>query len=257
MEKSETQAVSQLLEDGIHSWNIDSNVQHTFVRSSLFSISTRSSGTKLKNHKIISTPEYDIEYTGEQFTQFDLSIAFAIKKILSQYPPTEMVSFNDLDILHVLRKKNYGKNDRSLIRNSIERHARAIFCIEQNNVSHEGAALENFLWDADKNRYQMTVAEPWYLMFSNNESSQLDLRIRSQLPRGLSQWLHAFWSTYETIAPTDIDEIKNLCGSNEKLRGNFKKSVEYALANLAKAGFIKATYHVTRSGYIENVERKP
>jgi len=237
--------------------NFDKNWHHIdlttnlFLRSSLFGLSQKGVRKEYKNYRIFCNTGLEVEYRGLRLSQYDRDISIALKKIAIEKGQGAEVWFDERDIFKKLRYKNYGANDKDFLYESLKGMFTSVYCFSDKHSSFEGMNAKSFKWDSKKNLFKLVINNKWIDYFTDNpETSLYNLKQRLSLPRGFPRWLHGYWSSYVSIPPTDVHELRKLCGSSEKLIGNFKKKVIYAMDNLEKIGFIKPDWIVNLHGYI-------
>ncbi len=232
--------------DRKYSWDHLDSSSELFLKTQLFGFNKKNRGNFLKEKIVYQSPSFEARYTGEYLTQFDRDISLCLKKLSNLNKLEDFTfQFSLLDIMHLLRKKCYGKRDKQLIHDSLVRHSNLYYSVQQYGKSYEGKSIKRLHFSENTKTYIMQIEEEWVNLFNATPSFAYNIRQRLLLSSGLARWLHGLWSVYDSIPVTTVEELMVLSGSEEKVSSNFKKTLSRAMNELIYANFLSNETQIT------------
>lgn len=222
------------------------NVPKYLFQSAIFPASSKIRNEDQVRKTVKTFSGRDIEVSHPGFTQFDLAVSIAYKKIINKCGRFENVTFSLSDFAKCLNRIDGGKTRKFILEAFRKSNSFSLAFDFGNGNSFGGYRLNNFQetssgeFNIDFNLDYMSV------VYTKEDLCEMDLDLYLDLPCGLISWLYGFICTEPTLKNVSLDSLHYLSGSNYKHSSDFKKAVKYALAYLQKRNIIDWRYGVTR-----------
>lgn len=186
----------------------------------------------------------------EGFTQFDLAVSLAYKKIINQHSSFEDIKFSIADFSKALNRHEGGKT-RTLILEALKRSNKFHLCFDfGKGNSFDGYRLKEF--EESRQGYFKVAFNTEYLSMAYCEDDIFDINIDIflSLQLGLQSWLYGFICTIPDKKEICLDILHDYSGSNYKNQSDFKKAVKNAMTVLHKKGIIGWRHGITRNNEV-------
>jgi hypothetical protein len=207
------------------------------------------SGSKECCIKTFEGQEVLVQHQG--FTQFDLAVSLAYKKIINQHQGFYNVNFSIVDFAKALNRKDGGKT-RDLILAAFDRSNKFHLCLEFQHGLFEGYRLNSFE-ETQKGKFKVSFNMDYLSMvYDDYDTCDIDIDIDMflSLKIGLQSWLYGFICSVPGMTNISIDALHELSGSNYKNQSDFKKAVKEALYSLCNKRIIDWRHGVSRDGLV-------
>lgn len=219
-------------------------------QSSIFPASTKIQNEGLIRKTVTTFSGREIEVSHPGFTQFDLAVSIAYKKIITKCGRFDNITFSLGEFAKCLNRSDGGKT-RKYILEAFKKSNRFSLAFDfGSGHSFDGFRLDSFQeksngeFNIDFNLDYMSV------VYTKEDLCEMDLNLYLDLPCGLISWLYGFICTEPELKTISLDSLHYLSGSNYKNSGDFKKAVKYALTYLQKRNIVNWRYGVTREGSV-------
>lgn len=234
----------------VEKFRIKHSVSKYLLQGSLFPV-TKNIKDNAKKEALIKTYNgRELLVTHNGFTQFDLAVSLAYKKIINRHHNFEDIQFTVADFAHALNRADGGKT-RLLIFEAFKRSNSFHLCFDfGKNHSFDGYRLNSFkeetsnVFRASFNMNYLSVA------YHEEDTCNIDIDVFLSLQLGLQSWLYGFICSEPNQSMVSLDEVHLFSGSNYKNSSDFKKAVKEALSALYKKGIIEWKHGVTRDGIV-------
>lgn len=224
-------------------------VPNLCLRSSIFGVIKRGRRRAVKGELIASLKGIGIRYTGWRLDQGDFDVLVQALHLQNHYlerTPENHVRFEVKSFLRAIGR-HPGKSDREWLKDCFRRLTAT--AIELNvNVSHgwrkgeytyAGSLVDEFFYNDREQTYFLKI-NPKFADLFNTGWTQLQWQQRLHLKSGLAKWLHGFYSSHREPFPLKISTVRQLCGSDCKRMGDFRRSLRKAMNELVHVGAIQS-----------------
>ena len=237
-------------------------IPNGFLRSGLFTASSRTLREDIKNAKIASLSNYDLTYSGSELRQDDLSLWISLMTRARGQAIGDKLFFSGYSLV----------KDLGWSLNSIS-YARAKACIERMKLTavtiksknqkqaYAGALIRDYAYDESDGsgnaswmvRFEPTIAR----LFVNEAPTFLEWSQRKTLGTrsNLAQWLHGYFSSHSEPFPISVSKVHELSKSQQKSMANFKIRCREALELLIQCGCL-VSYNINTGDMIHVVKAK-
>lgn len=251
-------------------------VPNLFLRSSIFGVGDRvlpDANEKietLKNKKICSLRMYVILYSGEQLTQYDLSVWIAMMKIAQndKFTFSDTLCFSARALAENMGLK-YGSEVNNAIKVSLSALQSAKITVKHTKddlVRTYSAGLIISIAGEEglsKRTYQVKINKMLVNMFMWDDFTYLNTKVRHDLKSTLAKWVFGYYSSHAKPIPNSAETLLQMCGSKISNKNDFIKALKLAgdkirdvcLANdfHFKMDVVKGMVFVERSGSVSQV----
>lgn len=225
---------------------------NSVLRSSLFRASNER--TPLKAATLASLAGVVVKFTGWSLTQSDLTVWEGVLHLARQHPLGTVVDFSLNGLLRDLGRK-LGKCERDWLQDSLRHLVACCVEIRDGRRVYGGSLLEEFDIDEASGRYIVKV-NPRLADLYRAGWTGVDFDQRLKLNRRpLAQWLHSFYATHADPYPLKVETIKELSGSTNKQKADFKRRLQAALSDLVAVGALVG-FDISADGLV-TVQTKP
>ncbi len=186
----------------------------------------------------------------EGFTQFDLAVSLAYKKIINNHVSFEDIRFSIADFSRALNRHEGGKT-RALILDALKRSNKFHLCFDfGNGNSFDGYRLNKF--EENCPGYFKVAFNTDYLSmaYCENDVFNINIDMFLSLQLGLQSWLYGFICTIPDKNQICLDLLHDYSGSNYKNQSDFKKAVKHAMTALHERGILGWRHGITRSNEV-------
>lgn len=225
-----------------------SSVPKYLLQGTLFPATKSPEGVK-KERLIETYSGKTLSVSHEGFSQFDLAVSLAYKKIITKHNNFDEVVFNIIDFSNAMNRKDGGKT-RQYILEAFRRSNEFHLCFNFNNGNFDGYRLNKFT-EIRTNEFKIAFNMDYLSMvYDENEVCDINIDIFLSLQLGLQSWLYGFICSVPDMKSLDIDNLHKYSGSNYQSQSDFKKAVKHALYVLHKKGVIGWSHGITRDGKV-------
>ncbi len=212
---------------------------NTFLRSALFSAIQSKDRVNLKGAILASQSGTVIEYTGEQLNQEDLTLWETLVHLAKIHPLGHICEFTSYEILKAMNLDTGGKSKKYLKTSITRLIACAVKITLDGKKAYESSLIIDATTDEDTDHYILTLNK--HLIALYQQVTWLDWEQRVRLKRKpLAQFLHGYYSSHARPYSIKIETIKELSGSSNKNKANFRTKVQSALEELVKMEFLES-----------------
>ena len=179
------------------------------LRSALFGVIKRGRRRAVKGELIASLKGIGIRYTGWKLDQGDFDVlvqALHLQNHHLERTPENYIRFEVKTFLRAIGRQP-GKSGREWLKDCFRRLT--------------ATAIE----------LNVDISNGW---------TQLQWQQRLHLKSGLAKWLHGFYSSHREPFPLKISTLRQLCGSDCKRMGDFRRSLRKAMNELINVGAIQS-----------------
>lgn len=250
----------RVLQDVLPFWD-DNNrgVPNPLIRSGLFSV-RNTEKREWMEIKMPSLSNYDIEYSGQDLQQDDLTIWMALVNLARNQPMSDAVYFTGYQLIKDIGWRMHTESyDRA--RDAIKRLKVTGIQIKTKDSTqgYSGSLIRDYKWaekgqqGGEKTKWMVRFEPAVSILFMNDTTTLLDWEIRKKIGSRATTalWLHAFYQSHREPLPMGVEKIYELCRSGDTL-SSFRRTLENALIRLVKVEFltkyeiINDTVHVWR-----------
>lgn len=226
----------------------DSMVPKYLLQGDLFP--ARKCPEPLKTETLIKTFEgTELLVHHDGFTQFDLAVSLAYKRIINQSKNISNVEFTIAEFAKALNRVDGGKT-RSTIIEAFKRSNSFYMNFEMNDDSFSGYRLTKFE-EVEMNKFKVAFNIDYMnMVYDESDVVYVDLDLFFKLNFGLQSWLYGLFCSLPHMNQIDMDTLYDLSGVEYKNQSDFKKAIKESLGALNKAGIIGWRYGVTRSNEV-------
>lgn len=184
------------------------------------------------------------------FTQYDLALSLAYKKLFVKQDSIENIAFTLGDFARALNRADGGKN-RDLMLAAFHRSKHFALGFEDGKACFDGLRLGQFV-EIEQNRFHASFNLDYIEQFYEHPHtiSYLDIDFYLSLPLGLLSWLYGFICSEPHLKIMGLGDVHYFSGSNYRHSRFFKKAVKKALDVLFHRGVIKWRHGVTRDDVV-------
>lgn len=192
----------------------------------------------------------EIIVTASQFSQFDLAVVFAARKLQECQKRFENMRVSLADLIHAMKRYD-GGNTRKLVIQSLKKYRDFNTCLQsKTGVEFEGHKVNKIIEEA-QNHLTLSFNEEYLSKFYEHDKiCKININKFLSLPLGLQSWLYGFYCSAPTTSSIHLDSLHAISGSNYKNAYDFKKAVKMALKELEQRNIISWRHGVTRDGIV-------
>jgi hypothetical protein len=210
-------------------------VPNGILRSALFGAIGRGKKRYMKDEPIHAQNGISISYTGISLDQNDLDIWETVLHVARLEPLGHECRITAYQLLKILGKKDTGGN-RGVLNNRLKGMKASCLTIKLNDFSYFGSLIDEVYRNEKKHEYLIRLNPKLITLFSSNEFTQIDWKIRHSLNnKPLAQWLHGYYSSHAKPYPIKIATLHKMCGVNYAQLHDFKPKLIKALDALDEA----------------------
>lgn len=227
-------------------------VPNSTLRGALFA-AVQGKGRRVMQREIIATQNgMTVRFTGLQLDQSDLDIWEQALHLARQHPLGNRCEFTAHGFLKALGRAT-GKSDHEWLKNGFARLFGCGVEITHGRFSYGGSLLEVYR-DEERQFYRLEINPKLKDLYVAGWTAT-DWTQRQQL-RGkpLALWLHGFYATHADPYPISIETIRQLSGSQTKVKRKFTQNLKKALEEIKAIGAV--TDYEISNGLVA-VERPP
>jgi TrfA protein len=222
-------------------------VPNPILRSGLFGAKLPSARHFTKAQKVASLGNYDLNYTGEELLQEDLSVWISLLNFASKQRFGDAVFVTGYKLIKDLGWRMHGDSYTNA-KESISRLKanEIVIQLSDGSAGYAGSLIREYAWSAhspDGKLTWMVRFEPRIIeLFQKELVSTIWWEQRKLIPvkNSLARWLHAFYSTHTKPIPFTVAKLHELCKSEEKNLRAFKARLIKCMALLIKIGAIES-----------------
>lgn len=232
-------------------------VPNPFIRSGLFSVKTSETREFMQKMQIASLSNYQVNYTGQDLQQDDLSVWMSLINLARNQPMSDSVLFTGYQLVKDLGWRMHSDSYRRA-KESIERLKVTGIEISTNNkeTAYSGSLIREYAWTAQDekgNARWMVRFEPRVsTLFMEDTTTLLEWETRKKIGTRatVAQWLHSFYSSHREPIPLPVEKLYELCRSGDSL-SSFRRSLKIALAKLVDVEFLTSWHIVTDTVHVK------
>lgn len=219
-------------------------------QGNLFAVSKRSQCIPSKDTRIKTLDNSELIVSCEGFTQFDLAVSLAYKKIINANKNFDDIYFTISDFARALNRNEGGKTRKLILEAFVRSNNFHLSLKNKSGQEFDGYRLKKFE-EVQNNKFRITFNLDYLTMaYEENEVCNIDMEIFLNLRPGLQSWLYGFICSISGQCSIDLDLLHDLSGSNYKNRGDFKKAIKEALTILYKKGILGWRHGVSRDNIV-------
>jgi hypothetical protein len=247
---------SMVLQEMLPFWTDEHRgVPNPIIRSGLFGAKLPSARSFTKAEKVASLGNYQLNYTGEELLQEDLSVWISLLNFASKARFGDAVFVTGYKLIKDLGWRMHGDSYTNA-KESISRLKANEIVIQLNDGSagYAGSLIREYAWSAHSPEGKlmwMVRFEPRIIeLFQKELVSTIEWEQRKMIPvkNSLARWLHAFYSSHTRPIPYTVAKLHELCKSEEKNLRAFKSRLIKCMALLIKIGAIESYRVEEREG---------
>lgn len=215
-------------------------VPNAVLRGSLFSVS-KTRTTAKKRELLAAVDGIEVRFMGIRFNQTDLDVWEMLLHLARMQPLGNRVEFSANAFLKALGRGS-GKTQHEQLKEGIAR-------LQAGNVeitwtkegkTYGGSLVAEYYRDEETERYVVVFTEKLLGLYEGGYS-HIDWTQRQALGNNsLAKWLHGFYATHAAPYPYKVDTLRTLCGSNNGVLRDFRRSLKNALDELVSAHAIRS-----------------
>lgn len=217
---------------------------HSFARSALFSVGSRSERKNLKNARIAALNDTVILYTGSELRQDDEDVFLQLVHLARGRPVADFVDFTAYSMLKEL---GWGHSSKSYTRlkECIDRLKANSLKVEVKNADRKGvfsgSMIRKFISTEKDGAWQ--TWKVWFekeivALFGVMSYSELEWAQRTRLRGDITKWLHGFYVTLNECPPMSVESLRSLCGSRCASINAYRQMLRKSLTELEAVGFL-------------------
>ncbi len=219
-------------------------VPNPFIRSGLFSVKNTENREFLQKMPIASLSNYQVNYTGQELQQDDLSVWMSLINLARNQPMSDSVLFSGYSLVKDLGWRMHSDSYRRA-KESIERLKVTGIEISSNGqeTGYSGSLIREYAWtaqDAKGNaRWMVRFESRVSSLFMEDTTTLLEWETRKKIGTRatVAQWLHSFYSSHREPIPLSVEKLYELCRSGDSL-SSFRRNIKNALNKLVDVEFL-------------------
>jgi hypothetical protein len=191
------------------------------LRSCLFAALGRGKRQIMERTLIRSMGNSQIIYTGIPLDQDHLTLWETILHVAREQELGEKCEVTIYQLLKLLGRKDTGGNREVLLKRLDHLQATAIE-IKQGQYSFTGSLVERAYRDEKTGLVVIVLHRDLVALFQPDQFTKISWKIRQNLKRPLTKWLHGFYSSHLHPFDVSVEFIHRLSGSEETIIRNFR-----------------------------------
>jgi hypothetical protein len=213
-----------------------------FIRSALFAAIQGKDRVFLKKAVLFSQNGIDIQYTGEQLNQEDLTVWQTLVHLARHNPVETECIFTGSMILSAMELPK-GSNHYESLDDSIRRLTACLVEVRDQNegLRYGGSLIDWFEVREKVEKYKIKLNRRLIVLFDDHGWTGIEWNQRLRLRgKSLALALHAYYSSHQTPFPIKLSTLQELTGSKNKQAAGFKAKCRIALDELVKVNFLES-----------------
>lgn len=232
----------------------DSAIPKQMMRGSLFAPITRGRRKAITDKQVAVFDGGEIRFSGVQLDQGDLDVLLELNALLSEFTAsgnveritnekggTEFtrIKFKRYSFLKRMGKTNSSKNYQKLKQSLVRLGGRLSVVIDHKGII-DGGILGNIFIDTEDGMMSVDINHRYTKLFSNNQFSFIDRKMRIELKGDFTKWLQGFVSTHSGRATYSAEKLMELSScSTKSVRHWILRQAKPAFMQLKESGLIK------------------
>lgn len=229
-------------------FRVKSTVPKYLLQGSLFAASRIATPPIDNIIQMYDGKELEVHHRG--FTQFDLAVSLAYKRIINQHRNFDDIKFSIAEFARALNRIDGGKT-RQFILEAFRKSNDFHLCFDfGTGRSFDGSRLNSFR-ETRKNVFNVSFNMDYLSMtYDSTDTCDIDIDMFMSLQLGLQSWLYGFICSVPELDHIDIDLLYRFSGSNYKNSSDFRKAIKEALSALYKKGILGWRHGIARYGEV-------
>lgn len=238
---------ARILQESFDFWNDDHRgVPNPFIRSGLFSVKNTTKRDFVEKSTIESLSNYEINYTGQELQQDDLTVWMALINMVRNRPMSDMVIFTGYqlikDIGWRMHSESYAKAKASIERLKVTGLS---IVTKDESQGYSGSLIREFAWDYKENegatKWMVRFEPKVSMLFMQDTTSFIEWEQRKKIgvKNTVALWLHSFYTSHREPLPYSVAKFHELTKSGSPL-SSFRRAMSTSLAKLQKIGFLES-----------------
>lgn len=222
------------------------------LRSALFGVIKRGRRRAVKGEQIAAVKGIDIRYTGWRLDQGDFDVlvqALHLQTHHKERTPDYFIRFQVKSFLRAIGRQP-GKSGREWLKDCFRRLTATAVEINvdvstnflNGKYVYTGSLIDEFYYNGRNHTYFLKI-NPQLAGLFDTGWTQLQWQQRLRLKTNLAKWLHGFYASHRAPYPMKLITIRQLCGSDCKRMGDFRRCLRRAMDELLNVGAIQS-WHV-------------
>jgi len=262
LEKKQIDFEARVMQESFPWWDDEHRgVPNPFIRSGLFSVRTTTKREYLPNLHVSSLSNYEINYTGQELQQDDLSVWLSLINLARDNKMSDKVRFTGYQLVTDLgwrmHSESYTRAKESIARLKV---TGINITSKDSSEGYSGSLIREYAWaDADDNgktKWMVRFEPRVSVLFMDDTTTMLEWETRNRIgPRAaVAMWLHAFYSSHREPIPLAVSKLHELSQSGAPL-STFRRNLKTALDKLVDVGFLEDFKIVNDTVYLKKAAR--